>query len=230
MTATLWSICLEVYFPRRLKIRCEQTRRHYRYSLNAFADYLGREPELTDLNEDCVTLWVGAMLTRGENKEDPRSVSTSLSYVTRVITLWRFLFHKRIAESYPLIELPSAPEPMPLALSEGELCKLFEAAQCRPGFVCGIPARYYWPALFGFVFNTSERKGGTMATLREWVNLDNRVAVVPANVRKGKRKTATYPLWEEVCWLLNRIWNPVRDRMFPWESRMHRFTSKSGES
>ena len=226
---TLWRICLDTYFPRRLKIRAEQTRKHYRYSLNSFADYLGREPELTDLNEDTVTLWVGAMLTRGEQPDDPRSVNTALSYVTRVLTLWRFLFHKKMADSYPMLDLPSAPEPSPIALDESQLQRLFESAQCRPGFVCQIPARYYWPALFGFVFSTSERRGGTMATRWEWVNLDNRVAVIPAAVRKGRRKTATYPLWEEVCWLLARILEPRRELVFPWEKSESSFYGHIGK-
>jgi hypothetical protein len=88
---------------------------------------------------------------------------------------------------------------------------------CRPGFVAGVPARYWWPALFGFVFSTSERKGGAFATRWEWVSLDNQMAVIPASVRKGKRKTATYALWDEVVWLLRRIAEPRRELVFAWD-------------
>lgn len=217
MTLILWNVCTDTYFPRRLKIRCDKTRRHYRYSLNSFERYLGRAATIEDLNDDTVTLWLGDMLLRGEQEDSRRSMSTALSYVTRVLTLWRWMFHKRMLDTYPTIEMPVPPDPSPLALDEDQLRRLFESAQCRPGMVAGIPARYWWPALFGFVFSTSERKGGTFATRMEWVSLERQICVIPAAVRKGKRKTATYPLWDEVCWLLSRIWQPQRDYLFPWD-------------
>jgi len=210
-------LCSETFFPRRLKIRTNQTRRHYRYAITAFARFLGHAPALEDLNDDTVTLWLGDLLTRGEQPDTLRSVGTAASKVARILTLWRFLASRRLVELFPTVELPSSPEPVPVALDEPQLIRLFEAAQCRPGFVCGVPARYWWPALFGFVFSTSERRGGTFATRWEWVSLENHVAVIPAAVRKGKRKTATYPLWDEVCWLLSRIIEPRRELVFPWD-------------
>jgi integrase len=217
VSLNLWDICNDTYFPRRLKIRSKQTRLNYRGAINAFAVFLGRPPTIDDLNDDTVTLWLSDMLTRGESTDSPRSVETSTSKASCILTLWRFLAYRRVVEHFPTVELPDSPEPCPVALDESQLQRLFEAAQCRPGFVAGIPARYWWPALFGFVFSTSERKGGTFATRWEWVSLDNRMAVIPASVRKGKRKTATYPLWEEVCWLLGRITEPRRELVFPWD-------------
>lgn len=217
MSTNLWQLCSDTYFPRRLKIRSEKTRRHYLYSFNSFAAFLGRQPTDDDLNDDTVTLWLGDLLLKGEQPDKKRSVNTAISYVTRMLTLWRFLAHRRIVEQFPTVELPQPPEPCPTALDEPELVRLFESAGCRPGLICEIPARYWWPALFGFVFCTSERKGGTLATRWEWISLQNRVAVIPASVRKGGRKTGTYHLWEEVVWLLNRIAQPRRDLLFPWD-------------
>ncbi len=177
---------------------------------------MGRPATVADLNDDTITLWVGDMLLRGESVDSPRSVETAVSKAGRILTLWRFLFHRRAVEMYPTIELPDCPEPSPIALDEQQLRRLFESAMCRPGLIDGIPARYWWPALFGFVFSTSERKGGTFATRWEWVSLDNRMAVIPAFARKGKRKTANYPLWDEVVWLLGRIVEPRRELVFPW--------------
>lgn len=229
MSPQLWDLCADTYFPRRLKIRSEQTRNHYRGAIKAFADFLGRQPTIDDLNDDTVTLWLSDMLTRGESAESPRSVETSTSKAGCIITLWRFLAHRRVVDPFPTVELPAGPEPSPIALDEAQLRRLFEAAQCRPGFVAGIPARYWWPALFGFVFSTSERRGGTMATRWEWVSIDNQVAVIPAAVRKGKRKTATYPLWEETCWLLARIVEPRRDLVFPWDKSEASFYKHYGK-
>lgn len=217
MSLHLWKLATDTYFPRRLKIRSEQTRKNYRGAINAFESFLGREATTDDLNDDTVTLWLSDMLTKGESADEPRSVETSTSKASCVLTLWRFLAHRRVVDPFPTVELPNGPEPCPIALDESQLHRLFESAHCRPGFVAGIPARYYWPALFGFVFSTSERRGGTMATRWEWVSLENRVVVIPAAVRKGKLKTATYPLWEEVIWLLSRIAEPRRELLFPWD-------------
>lgn len=185
--------------------------------MNDFEAYLGRPATTDDLNDDTVTLWVGDMLLRGESPDKPRAIETVLSKAGRILTLWRFLFHRRVVDCYPTIEMPDAPEPSPVALDEQQLRRLFESAMCRPGLVGGVPARYWWPALFGFVFSTSERKGGTFATRWDWVSLENRVCVIPAFVRKGKRKAATYPLWDEVIWLLSRIVEPRRDVVFNWD-------------
>lgn len=189
---------------------------HYRYALNDFERFLGRAAEIADLTDDCVTLWLGDSLTKADDPQSPRSIETALSRVGRVITLWRFLAGRRVVEQWPTLELPQAPEPTPIALDEQQLTRLFESAACRPGFICGVPARYWWPALFGFVFCTSERKGATLAMRWEWVNLDSGVVSIPANVRKGKRKPAVYHLWPEVVWLLRRIEQPQRDLVFPW--------------
>lgn len=229
MSTNLWKLCADTYFPRRLKIRSEKTRRHYLYSFNSFARFLGRAPTDDDLNDDTVTLWLGDLLLKIDRAEKKGSVNTVISYVTRMLTLWRFLAHRRIVDKFPTVELPSSPEPSPTALDEAQLIRLFESAQCRPGLVCGIPARYWWPALFGFVFNSTERRGATLATRREWVNLESAVAVIPATVRKGGRKTGTYPLWEEVVWLLKRIWEPRRELLFPWEQSEGTFYKHYGK-
>lgn len=217
MSQDLWSICTDTYFPRRLKIRSQQTRKNYHGAIRAFDSYLGRPATVDDLNDDTVTLWLSDMLTRGESQGSIRSVETSASKASCVITLWRFLAFRRVVEQFPTVELPDSPEPSPIALDEQQLRRLFESAMCRPGFVAGVPARYWWPALFGFVFSTSERKGGTFAARWDWVNLDTRMCVIPAAVRKGKKKTATYPLWDEVVWLLGRITEPLREVVFAWD-------------
>jgi len=227
-SANLWDICNSVYFPRRLKIRSPLTREHYRYALNDFGRFLGRPAELVDLNDDCVTLWLGDMLTKGDSLDEPRSVETALSRVGRVLTLWRFLACRRMVDAFPTVELPQAPEPEPIALDESQLTRLFESAHCRPGMICGVPARYWWPALFGFVFCTSERKGATLATRWDWVDLDRGVVSIPANVRKGKRKPAVYHLWDEVTWLLRRIHEPRRELVFPWEKTAGAYYKRYG--
>jgi integrase len=164
---------------------------------------LGRPAVLSDLTNDTITLWLNDMVTQMDAKGDSRH--TAISYATRVLTLWRFLNDMGEMPTRPIIEMPTAPDPVPIALSDAELRRLFEDAQCRPGFICGVPARWWWPALFAVAFSTSERKGALFALRWEWIDLKDKVAQVPAGARKGKRKSATYKLWGEVIPLLERI-------------------------
>jgi putative transposase len=221
----LWALAQSM-FLRKTKIHSGKTRKHYRYSLNNFEAFLGRPSVMSDLKNDTVTLWLNDSIARTE--AEGGSVCTTISYVTRVLTLWRFLNDMGEMPTRPVVEMPSPPEPVPTAITEDELRRLFEAAQCQPGTVFGVPARYWWPALFGFVFCTSERKGATFAMRWAWVDLKAKVVQIPAGVRKGKKKGATYKLWEEVVTLLERIRAPKRDLVFAWPKSEATFYKQFG--
>jgi integrase len=225
----LWDLCTGLLFVRRTRIRSEQTRRHYRYALNDFDAYLGREATEADLDDDVVTGWLCDMLRRCDDPENGGSVETANSKVGRVLTLWRFLADRFEIRTRPTVELQEAPDPVPVALDEYELRRLFEAAHCQPKSIAGIPARYWWPALFGFFFSTSERRGATLALRWEWVDLRRKVVTIPARVRKGKRKPGTYRLWDEVVWLLQRIMHPRREMVFPWDKSDTSYFKRYGQ-
>jgi integrase len=198
-------------FGRKANIRSDKTAKHYRYSINSFGKHLGRLPTEADLDDDSLIAWMGE-LQRG-----PGSTTTGRTYLERIRALWRFLNDRGEIGTRPSFSLPPIPEPTPLALDESQLRRLFESAVCRPGLVCGVPARYWWPALFGFVFCTSERRGATLALQWQWVDLNSRAVSFPAAVRKGGLKAATYRLWPEVVDLLERIAGSNRELVFPWE-------------
>jgi len=212
---TLWSL-QKMMFAHRANIRRQTTRKHYRYAINCFGKFLGRAANEADLNDDTMVAWMQSLIAKTEDKENPRSIDTMRSYVERVRALWRFLNDRGEVPTRPTFSLPPLPEPVPIALDESQIHRLFEAALCRPGLVDGIPARYWWPALFGFAFCTSERRGAIFALRWEWVDLQTKSVSIPAIVRKGGLKNATYRLWDEVCWLLSRIVEPRRELVFPW--------------
>jgi integrase/transposase len=219
---TLWSLA-EMMFGRKANIRSGKTIKHYRYSINCFGKYLERVPTEADLSDDTLTAWLAEL----QRKVD--SVSTARSYVERVRALWRFLNDRGEITTRPTFTLPPIPEPQPIALDTPELRQLFESAMCRPGLICGIPARHWWSALFGFAFCTSERKGAIMALRWEWVSLDSGAVSIPAAVRKGGLKNATYCLWPEAVALLKRIVEPRRELVFPWDRSEATFYHRLGK-
>ncbi len=200
----------------RTNIRREKTKDHYRASITEFSRYLGRTATQDDLTDEVLTGWLNKLLEKLEG-DKPRSIETLGSHVERVRALWRFLNDRGIVSTRPTFSIPAYPAPTPVALDDRELTRLFEAAMCRPGFVAGVPARYWWPALFGFIFCTSERKGATLAMKWSHVNLETGSVSIPAGLRKGGVKPGTYKLWDEVRWLLSRIVQPKRELVFAWE-------------
>jgi integrase len=217
MNEHLWKICTDLYFPRNLKLRSDKTRIQYRYAIDAFSEHLGRPATAADLDDDTITVWVGKLLARCDDPADGLSVYTVREKLGRILSLWRWLAARRVVDRWPTITRPEAPEPMPIALTEDELRRLFEAAQWEPGKIGGVQARFWWPAFFGFVFSTSERVGAALALRWEWIDTAKRVIVIPPSVRKGRRKAGVYPLWPELMPLLDRIKEPKRDLVFPWD-------------
>lgn len=207
---TLWGICLHDYFPKRLEIRSEETRRQYNGALRQFAKHLGRQPVPSDLNDDTVVAWVKAMQDAGG------SIYSIRERLGRVLTLWTWLAKRRRVETFPTISRPSGPEPEPFAWTEGELAKLFDAASRENGDIAGIPGWLWWPAWLAFVFNTGERYGAARQLRWKWVNLETGVVTIPATVRKGGKKRGVYTLWPEVIALLRKIEHPKRDLVFPF--------------
>jgi integrase len=209
--SSLWLIAETTFFPRRVKIRSQLTRKHYRYAIESFGEFLGRPAVLADLDDDTVTGWLGSML------DQDKSPSTSRGKLSRILALWRFLAARRIVDKWPTVDRPEVPEPSPIALSPEQLRALFAACETMGGRVCGIPACRWWRSYLAFIWNSSERRGAALAVRYEWIDWERGVVQIPANVRKGKRKPAVYMLWPETLQLMQTIRLPERELFWPWD-------------
>lgn len=209
-TKSLWQICETVYFPCRLSIRHPHTREQYRFAIQNLAEFLGRIPRLADLTDDHVAGMMGQLLDRGLA---PRTANERRS---RLHALWTWLAKRGHVSSFPTTEPLTLAERPPRAWSEDELRRLFEAAAAERRPVGEISGDRWWTALLAWLWNTSERIGATLAL--EWDHLDLAagVAVIPAEVRKGSRKWASYSLWPETVAQLEAIRLPRRRLVFPW--------------
>jgi integrase len=207
---TLWGICQREYFPKNLRLRSEKTKSDYRYALRALGSFLGRQPVLSDLNDDTITEWTKKML------DGKCSVYSIRERMGRVLSLWNWCAKRRMVEHFPTITRPPAPDPVPFALTQKQVAALFEAADEERGLIEGIKARLWWRAFLGFVYVTAERRGAALSLRWADVDLDTGVAQIPAKYRKGRLKHATYHLPAEVVEMLRRIQQPTRELVFPW--------------
>jgi integrase len=212
MDRELWSVCTDLFFPRRIGLRSDKTRRQYQFALNSYAEHLGHPATLADLDDDLLTVWTTTLLNSG------LSAYTVREKVGRILTLWRWLAARREVDRWPTVTRPPAPEPLPVAANEDQLRRLFHSAAKERGAIEGVPADLWWLSLFGFVWCTAERKTAALAVRVEWLDLAAGCCTIPANVRKGGRKNAVYHLWPELVPLLSRSIAacPGRELLWPW--------------
>jgi len=213
---TLWELCQAQYFPRRLQTG-PQTRRQYRLALNDWARFLGREPELSDLTDDSLLLWMRDLMDRRDSRGRPLSPWTINERVGRVKTFWGWMFKRGKVSTFPTVPRLPVPDPTPRAWTKPQLGQLFAGADLEGGKIAGIPARLWWRARLAFHWFTPERKGAADQLRMEWVDLARGVCVIPATVRKGRRKAGVYDLPPALVEVLRAIWEPPRDLVFPWD-------------
>lgn len=220
---TLWQICRDEFFPRRLNLRSSKTKVCYQYALNQFGKFLGREPMPTDLDDDTVTAWLKVQL-----ENEAMSVYTVRERIGRIITLWNWLAKRRAVPMFPTVQRPAGPETTPLALGREQLSALFEAALFEPGEIAGIRAGHWWQAFLAFVWSSAERRSAALSVRWEWIDFERKLVVVPPKFRKGQRKGGLYTLWDEVAALLKRIEKPERELVFPWPFSMGKYFHNYG--
>ena len=222
MSDTLWSICTDFFFPRRIELRSDKTRRAYRLAINHFGRHLGHVPTLADLDDDLVAVWVGQQL------DAPGSVYSVRERMGRLLSLWRFLAARGKITLWPTIKRPAAPDPVPVALTQEQLHRLFEAAMYEPGKIDGIRAGWWWQAYLGFVWSTAERRTAALSLRWEHCDLTAAVAMIPPQARKGGKRAGVYRLWPEVVLLIERIKMPPRELVFPWSYSEGRYYHNYG--
>jgi len=222
MPDTLWQVCVDYFFPRRLELRSQKTRNAYRFALNHYGRHLGHEPTLDDLDDDLVTVWIGHQLDAAGSAYSVRE------RMGRVLTLWRFLAARRIVERWPTIRRPPAPDPVPVAMSQEQLGLLFESAMYEPGKIGGVRAGWWWQGYLSFVWSTAERRTAALSLRWENVDLSAGVALIPPSARKGGRKAGVYRLWPEVVTLIDRMRMPPRELVFPWPASEGRYFHNFG--
>lgn len=211
---TLLEIAESEYFVLNLKIRSPQTLTQYRIALRCFARSLGHEPTTDDLTDDAITLWMGRLL----RQVPALSVNTVRERVNRVLALWTWLARRLVVRKWPTVVKPRAPEPLPIALSEHQLVRLFASARKERGLIAGIPAETWWESFLGFVWCTTERKSAALSVRTQWLDLQGMTVTIPPASRKGGKKWGRYPLWPELIPLLEKCLRstPPREVVWPW--------------
>jgi integrase len=198
-TATTLADTLETYLAVRVKIRSTKTREHYRRSIRQFADYLQHEPTLADLHDDALAGFMLATVAAGYTE------TTANQRTKQIRALWNWCAKRRLVEHFPTFDDLDEPEPLPAAWNESQLQQLFAACARQRGWIGPHAASAWWLAIHWWWLCTAERTEATMLLERPMLELDKGMAVVPARIRKGKKKNRHYRLTPRCCELLEQI-------------------------
>lgn len=200
----------------RLRTRTENTRRLYRSTLNSFERFLGRPATLDDLSDSVVSRYLTWVRRRGLSPHSAEKERCNL------LCLWRWACRRRdqhgqlIVANWPDVEPEVLPEGAPQAWNRSDLYRLFHAVLNTPGRISGVPACDWWRCLLLTLWDSGERISAIMLAEWEHLNTDEGWLIVPAEHRKGRRRTRTYHLHADTLAALDGIREPERDRIFPW--------------
>ncbi len=146
----------DLYRPRRLLGCAAGTIRQYHLVLASFARFLGRTPEVSDLDEDIISEYLAWMATG-------HARATVWNHRKMLMALATYAQKKGLLASVPDVARIRLPRSIPTSYTVSEIAQLLEAARSQTGFIDGIPAGSYWFAFFLTAYDTGARASALWA-------------------------------------------------------------------
>lgn len=186
---------VECYAPRRLRGKSQNSIRLYQLCILRFSETLGRQPELSDLNND--------NLLKHLSRRSQVSAATRNKELSQLCALWRLAVQLELHSGWPNIQAEHEPEPEPRAWLADDVMKLMAACQRAEGMIGTVPANLYWLSLIYLALDSGERNHALLNCRWDW--LEGRYLTVKASVRKGKTRDRLYVLSDETLQLLAKL-------------------------
>lgn len=177
--------------PRTVELYCD--------TLDRWAEYLGRDPQIDDLDDLGVAKFLRwrADNHRRRNSNKPLSKGSVAKDSAQIRSIWNWCAKKRLKKSdgelieFPDYKRPVVPRPRPQAFTAEELRRLIATARHRKGTVGGVPAAWMWTTMIQAMFETGARIGEILALQWAEVDLERCQITFLAQNRKGRRETIT---------------------------------------
>lgn len=206
--SSLLDLCERYYFLRNSRIRCEETRKQYRFAIKDLSDALGRPPVLADLSDENVSL----MMIAGRTKR--QAVRTINERRGRINALWHWLACRGHVRQFPTIAAEPEPQRIPLAWSSQDLDQLLRACESLRGKVGDVRAADWWRSLHFALWDSGERITALLSA--RWCDLSGEWLTIQAESRKGKRQDMLYRLAPDTLAAIEKIRQPARELVWPW--------------
>jgi integrase len=191
----------------KLSTRSRQTAKLHRLAHAQFAEFLEREPRLSDLNDATVGEWLAWLAPA----RSPQTVNNRRDYM---LHFWRWCHRHGHTHLWPDVPKMAEPELLPRGWSVEQIRRLLAACAQEQGTFGGIPAAAWWIAWHRVIFDTGERSGAMLQLRWDWLDWDAGELDVPGRVRKAG-KAMRYALRRETLDSLRLITEPQRLLIFP---------------
>jgi integrase len=210
---TLLHFFERVYWPRKNSGRSDSNRRLYLNALANFGQFLGQQPQLTDLLDENISECMAWMVSRGRQPETANKVRTHL------VALWNWAAKKGHVSEFPTVGKIPAPQRIPRAWLQEELERIFISTRNTPGKVGDVPAALWWTSLLLTMWYTLERVGALLRVT--WDDYDETTGwlLCRAEIRKGGLRDKSFPLPPCARELLQQLRAYRTTNIFQWPSR-----------
>ena len=166
----------------------------YGHTIDKFAEFLGREPLITDLEDVQVSKflrWRATNPCRGR-VVSPHTVAKDRS---QLLAIWTWACKKKLhGGEWPGLPRQKRVRRTPTAYTLDEMSRLVRAAKARRGAMSGVPSAWWWSTLLQSAWQTGERIGALLDLRWREVDTSQGRLVFLAETRKGKERDLVAPI------------------------------------
>ena len=186
-------------------------------SIERFRDFLGREPELADLDDLQVSKflrWRSVTPHRGKVCA-PATVRKDMAHL---VSLWNAAARKKLVDQFPdlprnIVRVPHRP---PRAYTVQEISRMVLAAKSCTGYIGPVPAAWLFPTLLASTYYSGERIGSHLEVRWSEVDAEQRTITYLSEHRKGLGRTITRSLPPELVQWLEKGRRAPSELVWPW--------------
>jgi integrase len=212
----LRQLLIDRYAP--VKGLSDRTVAIYGSTLDRFRDFLKREPEVGDLEEDMIAAFLSwrAKTVHSEKRGLP-SPGTIAKDRTQLLCLALYAFHKRLINEFPIVKPIRKAQRLPRGFTAAEVGRMIVAARKRQRTLAGLPAGWWWSTLIYSAWCTGARIGELLAL--RWVNIRGEEIVFLAGTRKGHTRDIARKITPDLAAELELHRRCPGDLVWPWPHR-----------
>lgn len=198
----------------------------YGHTLDRFAEHLGHEPTIDDLDDLVVAGFLRwrAATPRKRGKPSAASVAKDKSQLT---ALANWAAKKRLERSdgkpVEFLSLPRSRKVRhaPQAYTADEVARLIRLAKTRVGTIDGKPAAWWWSTLIYAAWCSAERIGALLELRWTDVDLQGRTLLFRAETRKGRSADIQRAITPDLAASLARFEGQPGDLVWRWDRAYH---------
>ena len=187
------------------------------HSIDRLRDFLGREPELTDLDDLTISKFLRwrAVTPHKGKLASPASVAKDKAHLS---SLWNFAARKRMLPDLQFPDLPrlKVPKKPPRGYTVQEVSAMVRQAKRRKGRIGSVSAPAFWVTLLQAAWFSGERLGGLLGIRWSEVDFEHCTLTFLGGTRKGGTETITRAISPQLAAALKARQGKPEELVWPW--------------